>query len=322
MTNPPHSFRIDPKSAKQRLDRFLNNQLPEHTRSYFQQLISKGFVRVNSNSVKSGYNLKPDDEITIIFPDPEPSHILPENIPLNTIYEDASVVVIDKPAGMIVHPGAGHRSGTLVNALLFHCSDLSGINGVLRPGIVHRLDKNTSGLLVVAKSDASHLFITRQFETREIERTYQAIVWGLVAREMDQIDTLIDRSFRDRKKMSVSIQGGRKAVTNFNIEEKLQYFSLLNLTLGTGRTHQIRVHLNYINHPVFGDPEYHGRQSQINRIPANRQRYVQNILKKMPRQALHAIKLSFIHPESRKRVTFDSELPSDMKDALKLLRAV
>lgn len=322
MTNPPHKFRIDPKSAKQRLDRFLNNQLPEHTRSYLQQLISKGFVRVNSNVVKSGYNLKPDDEISIIFPDPEPSHILPENIPLNIIYEDASVAVIDKSAGMIVHPGAGHRSGTLVNALLFHCSDLSGINGVLRPGIVHRLDKNTSGLLVVAKSDNSHLFLTRQFKTREIERTYQAIVWGLVAREMGQIDTLIDRSFRDRKKMSVSSQRGRKASTNYSIEEKLQYFSLLNLTLGTGRTHQIRVHLNYINHPVFGDPEYHGRQSQINRIPANRQRYVQNVLKKMPRQALHARKLSFIHPESRKRMTFHSDLPPDMKEALELLREV
>ena len=322
MTNLPHSFRIDPKSAKQRLDRFLNNQLPEHTRSYFQQLISKGFVRVNSKSVKSGYNLKPDDVITIIFPDPEPSHILPENIPLNIIYEDASVIIVEKPAGMIVHPGAGHRSGTLVNALLFHCSDLSGINGVLRPGIVHRLDKNTSGLLVVAKSDNSHLFLTRQFETREIERTYQAIVWGLVARDVGQIDTLIDRSFRDRKKMSVSSQRGRKAITNFSIEENFQYFSLLNLTLGTGRTHQIRVHLNYINHPVFGDPEYHGRQSQINRIPANRQRYVQNVLKKIPRQALHARKLSFIHPESRKRMTFHSDLPPDMKEALELLRAV
>jgi 23S rRNA pseudouridine1911/1915/1917 synthase len=322
VTNPPHNFRIDPKSANQRLDRFLNNQLPEHTRSYFQQLISRGFVQVNTKSVKSGYNLKPNDEITIIIPDPEPSHILPENIPINIIYEDASVIVIDKPPGLIVHPGAGHRSGTLVSALLFHCRNLSGINGVLRPGIVHRLDKNTSGLLVAAKNDNSHLFLTRQFETREIERTYQAIVWGLVARDMGQIDTLIDRSFRDRKKMSVSSQRGRKAVTNFNIEEIFRYFSLLNLTLGTGRTHQIRVHLNHINHPVFGDPEYHGRQSQINRIPANRQRYVQNVLKKMPRQALHARKLSFIHPESRKRMTFDSELPSDMKEALELLRAV
>jgi len=322
VTNPPHNFRIDPKSANQRLDRFLNTQLPEHTRSYFQQLISRGFVQVNAKLVKSGYNLKANDEITIIIPDPEPSHILPENIPINIIYEDASVIVIDKPPGLIVHPGAGHRSGTLVSALLFHCRNLSGINGVLRPGIVHRLDKNTSGLLVAAKNDNSHLFLTRQFETREIERTYQAIVWGLVAREMGQIDTLIDRSFRDRKKMSVSSQRGRQAITNFNIEEKFQYFSFLNLTLGTGRTHQIRVHLNHINHPVFGDPDYHGRQSQINRIPANRQRYVQNVLKKMPRQALHARKLSFIHPESRKRMTFDSELPSDMKEALELLRAV
>ena len=191
-------------------------------------------------------------------------HILPENIPLNIIYEDASVIIVEKPAGMIVHPGAGHRSGTLVNALLFHCSDLSGINGVLRPGIVHRLDKNTSGLLVVAKSDNSHLFLTRQFETREIERTYQAIVWGLVARDVGQIDTLIDRSFRDRKKMSVSSQRGRKAITNFNTEEKLQYFSLLNLTLGTGRTHQIRVHLAAAGHDHRESP---GRKAQPRRQP-------------------------------------------------------
>ena len=178
MTNPPNSFTINAETANQRLDQFLNNQFPDCTRSYLQNLISKKYIEVNDLVVKSGYKLRPSDSVKVTFPDPEPSHIAAEDIPLQIAYEDESIIVIDKPAGLVVHPGAGNKSGTLVNALLYHCDNLSGINGVLRPGIVHRLDKNTSGLLVVAKNDKSHLFLTRQFETREIKRTYQAIVLG------------------------------------------------------------------------------------------------------------------------------------------------
>lgn len=293
MTNPPHNFRIDASTADQRLDHFLHDQFPEHTRSHLQQLILKGFILVNSISVKNGYKLRPDDVVMVRFADPEPTHLEAENIPIHIVYEDKSVVVVDKPAGMIVHPGAGNRSGTLVNALLYHCKNLSGINGVLRPGIVHRLDKHTSGLMVVTKNDESHVFLTRQFETREIERTYQAIIWGVIDQDEGQIETLINRSVRDRKKMAVSSQKGRQAITYYKNEEKLDYFSVVNLTLGTGRTHQIRVHLNYINHPVFGDPDYHGRMSQINRIPYRRQTNVQEVLKNITRQALHAIKLLY-----------------------------
>jgi 23S rRNA pseudouridine1911/1915/1917 synthase len=184
------------------------------------------------------------------------------------------------------------------------------------------LDKNTSGLLVAAKNDRSHLFLTRQFETQEIKRTYQAIVWGTVGKPSGQIDTLIDRSTRDRKKMSVSNNRGRKAVTNFELLEELKYHTLLKLILSTGRTHQIRVHLNYINHPVFGDPEYNGRLSQIDRIPSAQKKYVQNILKNMIRQALHAADLSFLHPDNNQRVSFHSNLPSDMQQTLHFLQNI
>jgi 23S rRNA pseudouridine1911/1915/1917 synthase len=322
VTNPPHSITINAETAYQRLDQFLKNEFPEFTRSYLQNLISRKCIEVNDRVVKSGYKLKPADRVKVTFPDPESSHIAPENIPIQIVYEDESIIVIDKPPGLVVHPGAGNKSGTLVNALLYHCGNLSGINGVLRPGIVHRLDKNTSGLIVVAKNDKSHLFLTRQFETREIKRTYQSIVWGIIGKRSGQIDTLIDRSTRDRKKMSVSDKRGRQAVTNFEVVEELQYHTLLQLNLETGRTHQIRVHLNYINHPVFGDAEYNGRLSQIDRIPSGQKKYVQNVLKNMNRQALHATNLSFLHPDNKQRVSFHSNLPVDMQQTLDLLHNI
>ena len=313
MINPPHNFIISSETANQRLDQFLNKNFPDVTRSYLQSLISKSHILVNEKSVKSGYKLKPDDYVMVIFPPPEISHIEPEKISLNVIYEDNYILVIDKPAGLVVHPGAGNKSGTLVNALLHHCDNLSGINGVLRPGIVHRLDKNTSGLIVVAKNDDSHLSLTKQFETREIKRTYLAIVWGTLAKSTGQIETLIDRSIRDRKKMAVSGSRGRQALTYYEVNKMLNYHTLLRLTLGTGRTHQIRVHLNHINHPVFGDPEYNGRLAQINRIPSQKKKSVQIILQKMQRQALHATELSLIHPKSNEQMIFKSDPPDDMK---------
>jgi 23S rRNA pseudouridine1911/1915/1917 synthase len=318
------SFIIIPEqiSHQKRLDRVLMQRFPEMSRSHLQVLIATGAVAVNGKQVKSGYHLKPGDRIDVTFPEPQASEIVPENIPLNIVYEDRALLVINKPAGLVVHPGAGNRSGTLVNALLFHCKSLSGINGILRPGIVHRLDKNTSGLMVVAKNDGSHRHLARQFETREIIRTYQALVWGEPEDGAGEISTLIDRKASDRKKMSVSTGRGRPAVTTFHIVKKYLYFTMLDLQLRTGRTHQIRVHLKHIHHPVFGDPEYDGRRSQLGRIPSVDRIYVISLLEKLDRQALHARRLSFIHPLSEKRISFDSALPEDISAVIASLREV
>jgi 23S rRNA pseudouridine1911/1915/1917 synthase len=309
-----------PTDVGERLDKFLHCNYASHSRSHLQKLINRGNVLVNNSLVKSGYKLRINDKILIRLEKAQPSKLLPENVPLNILYEDNHLLVINKSAGLVVHPGAGHRSGTMVNGLLFHCKTLSGINGVLRPGIVHRLDKNTSGLIVVAKTDESHVFISKQFETRDIIRTYHAFVWGVPSTKSGEIETKIDRSHRDRKKMSVTIQRGRKAITSYTIIQSFNYFSLLELTLKTGRTHQIRVHLNHINHPVFGDPDYNGRNIQLKSLPASIRNNALQLLKIIDRQALHAKKVSFIHPERKEKVSFDSELPEDMirlKEALR-----
>ena len=218
--------------------------------------------------------------ITILFPDPALSHITPEDIPIDIIFEDDDLLVINKPAGLIVHPGAGNRNGTLVNGLLYHCKTLSGINGVMRPGIVHRLDKNTSGLLVVAKNDNSHLKLSRQFESKTIKRTYHTIVWGVPAEEKGEVITQIGRSRRDRKKMTVLKNEGREAITHFQVIKDYIFLAHLEISLETGRTHQIRVHLNHLNHPVFGDPEYNGRTSQIQRFPSHLQKTGHGLIEK------------------------------------------
>ena len=306
------SYKIDSSESDQRLDKFLLQKNSALSRSYLQTLILKGNVTVNSKQVKTGYKLKLNDEVNISFPDLRPSQIHPENIPLNIIYEDNSLLVLNKPAGMVVHPGAGNYSGTLVNALLYTCKNLSGINGVLRPGIVHRLDKNTSGLLVVAKNDKSHVHLSRQFEQKNIFRIYQTLVWG-VPGKLGEISTQIGRSRKDRKKMTVLRHGGREAITEYKILKDYLYFSQLEVRLKTGRTHQIRVHLNHINHPVFGDPDYNGRKSQLNRLPSHLQRRGLQLLKNISRQALHAKSLQFMHPETNKTMKFDSELPDDMQ---------
>jgi len=303
---------IDFSNSGQRLDKFLSQQYPDVTRSHLQNLISKGDVTVNAGRVKSGYQLKLNDEVSIVFPEVQPSHIEPEDIPLDILFEDKSLLVINKPAGMIVHPGAGHYKGTLVNALLYKCKNLSGINGVLRPGIVHRLDKNTSGLLVVAKNDQSHVSLSRQFEKKSISRIYHTFVWGVPGAE-GKIVTQIGRSRRDRKKMTVLKNGGREAITEYRVLKDYLYLSYLAISLKTGRTHQIRVHLNHINHPVFGDPEYNGRKSQIYRLPSHLQRRGSSLLKSINRQALHAKQLQFIHPKTNEMMKFDSDLPEDMR---------
>ena len=311
-----HVFTVDSIESGIRLDKFLRNKLSPITRSFLQNLIKKGQVRVNNHTVKSGAVIKSGDQILIEFPKPEPSHIQSENIPLNIVFEDEHLLIINKPAGMVVHPGAGNRRGTLVNALLYHCTSLSGINGVLRPGIVHRLDKNTSGLLVVAKNDISHLNLSQQFETRTICRTYFAIIWGVTADKEGKIITKIGRSKRDRKKMSVKNLNGKEAITEYKLLNDYLYLSAVELTLKTGRTHQIRVHLNHINHPVFGDPDYNGRSSQLYRLPQHLYKRGITLLNGIKRQALHAKKIQFIHPVSNKNMAFESELPEDILNIL------
>jgi 23S rRNA pseudouridine1911/1915/1917 synthase len=306
------SYIIDSSISGQRLDKFLNQRYPSVTRSHIKNLISNGDIVVNTKHVKAGYQLKVNDKVTVNFPEIKTSHIEPEDIPLEIIYEDKSLLVINKPAGLIVHPGAGNLNGTLVNALLFHCKNLSGINGVLRPGIVHRLDKNTSGLLIVAKNDHAHVNLSRQFEQKKIWRVYHTIVWGVPGKE-GEIITKIGRSKKDRKKMTVLNKGGREAITEYRILKDLLYLSYLEITLKTGRTHQIRVHLNHINHPVFGDPDYNGRKSQIVRLPSHLQKRGSFLLKSINRQALHAKELHFIHPETNQMMNFDTNLPADIQ---------
>jgi 23S rRNA pseudouridine1911/1915/1917 synthase len=303
----------------QRLDKFCQNHLQNVSRSYIQNLISDGSISVNGAVVKSGYTLRTSDEVSIVIPAAVPSEIVAEDISLDIIYEDEALLVVNKAAGMVVHPGTGNLSGTLVNALLNHCRSLSGINGILRPGVVHRLDKNTSGLLVIAKNDEAHHYLAQQFTTRDIERIYCALVWGTPDQEKGQIETLIDRSRKDRKKMGV-YHTGREAVTLYECIQSYHYLALLKLRLKTGRTHQIRVHLNHIHHPVFGDPDYNGRKSQVNRLPSHIQNRGMEWLTHMPRQALHAQSLSFIHPVSRERVSFNSPLPDDFQNILERIK--
>ena len=250
----------------------------------------------------------------------EKPSVEPENIPLDVVYEDSDLLVINKKAGMVVHPAVGNFSGTLVNALLFHCKDLSGINGVLRPGIVHRLDKNTSGLLVVAKNDLAHLGLAEQIQNRSLLREYVAVAWGHMADEEGTIEAPIGRAMKDRKKMAVTRLKGRESLTQYKVLERYDLCNLLSIRLKTGRTHQIRVHLSYLNHPVLGDPEYGGRQKWIKGIYDRERPFAQKLLSLIERQALHARKLGFVHPRTKDYQEFDSPLPEDMDSLLNLLR--
>jgi 23S rRNA pseudouridine1911/1915/1917 synthase len=307
---------ITPADAQNRLDKFLCEKYSTFTRSYLKTLITNGHITVNDRQVKSGYQLKAADRLMMKIPDLKPSNLAAEEINLDVLYEDEDLLVVNKPAGLVVHPGAGNWTGTLVNALLYHCRNLSGINGQLRPGIVHRLDKNTSGLLVVAKNDHSHLKLSQQFESKSIHRTYHALVWGVPSEATGEIITKIGRSRRDHKKMTVLQTSGREAITTFKLIEDFVYLSYLEVRLKTGRTHQIRVHLNHLNHPVFGDPDYNGRKSQINRLPFQLQKRGLALLKLINRQALHATTLEFSHPRTGKTVRFESALPPDMQQLL------
>jgi 23S rRNA pseudouridine1911/1915/1917 synthase len=272
-------------------------------------------VLVNGKTVRASYQLNPDDVIDITFPRPPRPDVTAENIPLEILYEDESLLVINKPAGMVMHPAYGNYTGTLVNALLYHCNGLSTVNTRMRPGIVHRLDKETTGLIVVAKTDAAHAFLAGQFAKRTIDREYWAIVWGRFKSQKGTINANLGRSKRDRKKVAV-IKDGRIAITEYEVLKEFEFLSLIRLKLRTGRTHQIRVHLAHIGHPVFGDPTYGGRSSTWNGLTGKKTQHAANLLKLILRQALHAKTIGFIHPGSREFVKFDSELPLDMQIVL------
>ena len=316
-----YRFEVPEGKKKERLDLFLTHAIENATRSKVQKLIDADLVTVNGTNVKANYQVKPSDIIEAVHPiSPRPEDVEPEDIPLDIIYEDDYLIIINKPAGMVAHPAYANYTGTLVNALLHHTKKLSELNEPGRPGIIHRLDKDTSGLLVVAKDDFTHAKIAEQFSKRTVDREYHAICWGKFKEKKGEINFNIVRSKKDRKKFSVSESEGRTALTLYEVLEEFEFTSYLKINLKTGRTHQIRVHLSGIGKPVFGDPTYGGRQiiygSELPKIKAR----VQNLLDIMPRQALHAKTVGFYHPAEKKKMFFDSELPDDMRLLIKKLR--
>lgn len=302
-----YEFTIDAASTDigTRLDKYLTEQIPDQSRSYIQKLLDDNFITVNGKSAKSNYKLRAGDTITVEIPEAEELDIEPENIPLDIVYEDDDIIVINKPKGMVVHPAPGHTSGTLVNALMYHCKDsLSSINGVLRPGIVHRIDMDTTGLLVACKSDQAHRVLSDKFKVHDIHRVYTAIVYNQFATDEGTINKPITRHKTDRKKMTID-PNGRHAVTHYRVIERLkQNFSLVECELETGRTHQIRVHMASINHPLLGDEVYGPKQKPF----------------ATQGQVLHAGVLGFDHPITGEYMEWHADLPDYFQEILKRLR--
>lgn len=301
----------------ERLDTFLSECLPEISRSQLKKLIDRGQITLNGAPTKASSKLKGGESIQVNLPEPAPIEAIPEDIPLQILYEDPDLIVIDKPAGMVVHPAAGHSSGTLVNALLYHCKDLAGIAGELRPGIVHRIDKDTSGVIVVTKNDHSHQHLAAQFKDHSINRRYLALVHGSPDQSSGTLDQPIGRHPTQRKKMSGKARNGKRAVTHWKIlkQYNVNPLSLLELRLETGRTHQIRVHFSEINCPLVSDPLYGNRSRTI----AMKDMELRQLIDRLPGQALHARKLGFIHPRSGKYLEFCSEIPETLQNIITYL---
>ncbi|HTK82252.1 MAG TPA: RluA family pseudouridine synthase [Bacteroidota bacterium] len=316
---------VPPGKARERIDVYLTHHVENATRTKVREGIDAGFVVVNGKPVKASYKVSPGDVIEITLPKPPAPDVLPENIPLDIPFEDEYLLVVNKPAGMVTHPAYAHYTGTLVNALLYHCKkSLSTLNDVTRPGIVHRLDKDTSGIMVIAKTDAVHAKLAKQFSDRTIDREYWAIVWGRFSDGKKEntsgiIEAALGRSKSDRKKIAVS-EEGKAAITEYEVLEEFNYLSLIKLKLRTGRTHQIRVHLHHIGHPVFGDPTYGGRRIAWGSTEKKKKEEVHEFLGGLDRQALHAKTIGFVHPVTKKKLKFESELPDDMQQILTMLR--
>jgi 23S rRNA pseudouridine1911/1915/1917 synthase len=315
---------VDKGQAPLRIDKFLFNRIEAVSRNKIQQAADELMVLVNGIPVKSNYKVRPLDLITVMLPEPKIDYnLLPENIPLNIKYEDDDVVIINKPPGLVVHPGVGNYTGTLVNGLIYHFSSLPAQNeNQMRPGLVHRIDKNTSGLLVVAKNEYAMNFLAKQFSNHSIKRTYQALVWGDLKKDEGTITGHIGRSLKNRKMMDVFPEGdhGKEAVTHYSILERFTYVSLIECRLETGRTHQIRVHMRYIGHPVFNDDTYGGNKIVKGTIYSKYKKFVENCFEIIPRHALHAKSLGFTHPATMEQVYFDSELPDDFSNVVEKWR--
>ncbi len=310
---------VSPNQTKERIDVYLVNRIPKISRSHIKHLIDLGLVTVDSAPVKASYKVSPGENVTVrLQPRPQPS-FEPEDIPLKIVYEDDNLLVINKPAGMVVHPGHGNWSGTMMNALLGRYRELREKGHDFRAGIVHRLDKDTSGLLVAAKDEYTLGALGKQFSARTIERKYLALVWGCPKNLEGEIEGGLSRSPRDRKLFTVSA-AGKPALTRYKVAERFELLTLLELKLATGRTHQIRVHLKYFGHPVFGDPVYGGRYARFGGLSSLQRTACARYLEVMKRQALHARTLGFFHPVQREFMRFESNLPEDFTEVLKMLR--
>jgi 23S rRNA pseudouridine1911/1915/1917 synthase len=288
----------------ERLDVYIAQELDEVSRSYIQKLIKDGLVKVNGEVVKPKYSVSQGDLINIRLPKPKRLEVNPENIPIEIVYEDSDIAVVNKPQGMVVHPAPGNFSGTLVNALLYHLDCLSSINGIIRPGIVHRIDKDTSGLLMIAKNDMAHIKLSEQLKEHSITRVYYTLVLGNIKEDKGTINAPIGRHPVDRKRMAVTEKNSKDAITHYEVLERFINYTLLKVRLETGRTHQIRVHMSYINHPVIGDPIYGSKKQEFN----------------LKGQLLHAKTIGFIHPRTEEYMEFDSELPEHFTRVLDILR--
>lgn len=300
------NFEVLSEDADSRIDRYLAQQMPDQSRSFLQKLIREEQITVNGRPVKANYRLQPEDQVLVIVPDPQLPDILPENIPLDILYEDSDVLVINKPKGMVVHPAAGHYTNTVVNAVMYHCQgNLSGINGVMRPGIVHRIDRDTTGAIVICKNDQAHQSLAQQLKEHSITRSYQAIVWNNLKEDEGTVDRPIGRHPVDRKKMAVNEKNGKTAVTHYRVLERFGSFTYIECRLETGRTHQIRVHMASIGHPLLGDEVYG---------PSGKQPF------RLQGQCLHAMTLGFRHPSTGEYVEFEAPLPEYFTQLLKNFR--
>ncbi len=319
-----HRIVADPHQTLMRIDKFLMDRLPNVTRNKLQAGIRDGFVKVNGKDVKPNYKVHPNDEIVIALPQPpRDTEVVAENIPLDIIYEDEHLLVVNKPAGMVVHPAYQNWTGTLVNALVYHFNQLPEMKGNEgRPGLVHRIDKDTSGLLVIAKTETAMNGLAKQFFDHSIERTYYALVWGIPEPQSGTIDINLGRSPKDRR-ITIAFEDGsigRRAVTHYEVVEELRYVSLVMCNLETGRTHQIRAHMKHVGHPLFNDSTYGGDKIVKGTQFSKYKSFVDNCFKIIPRQALHALSLGFVHPVTKERMQFNTELPDDMQEVLEKWR--